>query len=113
MVAASAPTPLPIDPRTLRLERKRGVEAEPMEEELLLYEARAERVTSLNGSAALIWHLCDGSRTVSDIIELLEGAYPNEAGVAEQTLELTRLLVAEGMLVPAVSATTSTPDTAP
>jgi hypothetical protein len=38
-----------------------------LEDEVLLYSSRSEKVFSLNSSAKAIWELCDGSHTISEI----------------------------------------------
>ena len=38
-----------------------------LEDEVLLYSSRSERVFSLNSSAKAIWELCDGSHTIIEI----------------------------------------------
>ena len=38
-----------------------------LEDEVLLYSSRSERVFSLNSSAKAIWELCDGGHTIIEI----------------------------------------------
>ena len=52
-------------------------QVEQIDGETLLYQHQLKRVIYLNESAALVWHLCDGQRSVADIIELLVDAYPD------------------------------------
>jgi coenzyme PQQ biosynthesis protein PqqD len=53
--------------------------AEMMDGELLLYDPSGSRIIQLNGTAALIWQMCDGKRKVEEIIALLQAAYPDTA----------------------------------
>ena len=38
-----------------------------MQDELLLYDPRSERVVALNLSARAIWELCDGRHSAADV----------------------------------------------
>ncbi len=49
---------------------------EQMDDEHLLYSPIHTMTIYLNSSAALVWGLCDGKNTVSQIIELLQEAFP-------------------------------------
>jgi len=42
-----------------------------VQNELLLYDPRTERVVALNGSARDIWALCDGRRSAADVAATL------------------------------------------
>ena len=42
-----------------------------LEDEVLLYSSRSEKVFSLNISAKAIWELCDGSHTIVEIAQEL------------------------------------------
>jgi len=59
-----------------RPKRGDGFEIEAMDDELLLYDATKERVVHMNGSCALVWQLADGTRTVGEMIRVLEETYP-------------------------------------
>ena len=52
--------------------------------EAVLYDTDRHDVVYLNPWAVLVWHLCDGERTVDDIIGLLVAAYPD----SEQAVRL-------------------------
>jgi hypothetical protein len=48
----------------------------------------------LNDSATIIWRLCDGKRTVADIVDLLTEVYPeNRKEIDHGVKELISLLV--------------------
>ena len=50
---------------------------EDMDGELLLYHVSSTRTLHLNSSAALVWQLCDGQRSVGDIIGMLQENFPD------------------------------------
>jgi hypothetical protein len=52
----------PVEPEPLA--RSVDLVVEPMGEELLVYDTRAERAHSLNPAAASVWRACDGQRDV-------------------------------------------------
>jgi len=90
-----------------------GFFVEEMESENLLYRLGAHKAIHLNDSATLIWKLCDGSRTVQDIIDLLKKEYPDsEAAVDGDVREAIALLVSEGALLEAHDANDVTSDSA-
>ncbi len=47
--------------------------------ELLLFHPSATKILYCNQTASLVWQLCDGQRTVQEIITLLKAAYPEAA----------------------------------
>lgn len=53
---------------------------EELDGETLLYRHSLKKLIYLNESAASVWKLCDGRRTVEDIGALLAQAYPEIAG---------------------------------
>jgi Coenzyme PQQ synthesis protein D (PqqD) len=59
------------------------VRADVVEGELLLYHPEQTMAVYMNAPGAVIWGLCDGQRTVTEIIALIEQAYP------EAQLEIT------------------------
>jgi hypothetical protein len=60
--------------------RNPALHTEMMDGELLLYDPSGSRIIQLNSTAALIWQLCDGQRTVQEMISLLQAAYPDASG---------------------------------
>jgi len=64
---------------------------ETLDTEQLLYDPEQTRVLCCNETASLIWRLCDGQRTVEEIVALLTEAFPEAAdtiaGDVEATLE--------------------------
>jgi Coenzyme PQQ synthesis protein D (PqqD) len=49
---------------------KNGIVRE-LAEDLIVYEKKTDTVYCLNSTAAQVWKLCDGKRTVSEITEAL------------------------------------------
>jgi len=52
-----------------------AVAAYPVDDELVLYDPRQGQGFVLNPTAARIWSLCDGSRTVAAVAAELAAAY--------------------------------------
>jgi hypothetical protein len=85
-----------MEPR-LRLQRDATCSLEAFDEEYLLYLPRTEQVVELNETAALVWQLCDGARTVSEITTLVADAFPEErARVTADVETALQALLASG-----------------
>ena len=54
-------------------------ELDELDNTLLLFDAATDQIVDLNETAALVWRLCDGERSVGEMMALLEAAYPNSA----------------------------------
>jgi hypothetical protein len=52
--------------------KRKNVIVRQLSDEFLLYDEATNKAHCLNESAADIWHLCDGKRTVADIARVLE-----------------------------------------
>jgi len=77
-----------------------GFFIEEMDGEQLLYRLGAHKAIHLNDTASVIWKLCDGSRNVQEIIDLLKVQYPSaESAVETDVEEAIELLVREGALL--------------
>ena len=63
---------------------KLNFELEEIDGELLLYSPESTRSIYMNSTASIIWRLCDGKHTVSDIVGLLIEAFPDGADSIEQ-----------------------------
>lgn len=71
----------------------------PFEDSHLLYDPASERVIELNAPAAVVWHLCDGSRTLAEMVTLLAEAYPEDADrIAADVPDSVARLVEAGSL---------------
>ena len=77
-----------------------NVESEVIDGEVLLYQPQQTRAVYLNPTAAVIWSLCDGKRSVREIIRAIDESYP-EAGadLKEDVLATLNQLKESGVLV--------------
>ena len=62
-----------------KLKQAKGFVIEEMDDEILLYKPSLHRAIHLNGSAATIWKLCDGTRTIKDLVTLSYVGVPERA----------------------------------
>ena len=73
---------------------------EEMENECLLYKRGMRKAIHLNETAAAIWKLSDGSRSILEIGQWLAEQFPENANeVAADVREAIELLVKEGALI--------------
>jgi hypothetical protein len=84
--------------------RRKGVQAHPLGDELLLYTPEMARAFSFNQTAQAVWDLCDGQRTLAEISQHLATRYdatPDKllADVQETVRQLQEL----GLLEPEAS----------
>ena len=63
---------------------KEGYFLERLDGEVTVYHPTLTTAVYLNETGALIWELCDGERTISNIIEILSHQYP-ESGAQIET----------------------------
>jgi len=70
-------------------------QAEILDGELVIFHPASESVLHSNESGALIWQLCDGERSVGDIIRLLSEAYPESAAQVHTDVRETLTAFAE------------------
>ena len=76
------------------------VETEVVDSEVLLYHPSQTRAVYLNPTAALIWGLCDGKRSVREIIRLIGESYPDaSADLTDDVLATLNRLRESGVLV--------------
>ena len=59
--------------------QKSGYRLEELDGELLLYHPTRTTIMYCDPTASLIWQLCDGERTVAQIVALLSTAYDQPA----------------------------------
>ena len=70
-----------------------------MDGECLLYSHDRMTMVHLNDSAAAIWRLCDGKRTVGEITEALAESFPDVASsIGADVPELIEQLVHENVM---------------
>jgi hypothetical protein len=75
--------------------RQDGYRLEVIEEEALLFHPGDTKILYFNQSAAVIWQLCDGERTVEEITDLLSDAYPDAGRQIAQDVESTLEMLAD------------------
>ncbi len=63
-----------------------GFTLEQFDHEILLFNVAKDETLYLNATAAMIWGLCDGERTVRQIIELITAGYPDSVADVEHDL---------------------------
>jgi hypothetical protein len=66
-----------------RVVLKDGYLLEEFDQEITVYHPTLTTSLYLNETGALIWNLCDGSRSVSEIILLLSTHYPESSAQIE------------------------------
>jgi hypothetical protein len=71
----------------LRPKRHADVLLTNLDDETLLYHPEWMTAFALNSTASSIWQLCDGERTIAQIVELLQEAYPEEAATMPAEVE--------------------------
>lgn len=64
-----------------------GFKLEEMDDEVILFHPTRSTVVHTNQSGALIWQLCDGRRSVEEIIALLRQTYPDSAAAIAGDVE--------------------------
>src|SRR4029453_7592449 len=85
---------------TMFLKKIPGLVVEEMDEEILLYRPTTHHAIHLNGTAAAIWKLCDGTRTMKDVIDCLVVEYPDsESKISHEVRQTIDQLLREGALV--------------
>lgn len=52
---------------------------ELLDGEIILFNQSGLKVMHSNRTGALIWQLCDGHRTVAEVVQLLRTSYPDSA----------------------------------
>lgn len=87
---------VPVGARPVRCD---GYVFETVAEELVLFAPGRAAVLYCNSSAALVWGLCDGSRTVEGIVAMLTDAYPDaDPGLAADVHTAVEQLIAHRAL---------------
>jgi hypothetical protein len=85
--------------------RSRTVQIEQLDGELIVIDSARDVVVHANTTAALILQLCDGQRTVSDIVDILAVAYPDaEQDIRRDVPDTINSLIAQGILTTHKSA---------
>jgi hypothetical protein len=83
-----------------RLNKSPGLVVEELEDEILLYRPSNHQAIHLNATAAAIWKLCDGTRTISEVVDCLVAEYPTErTNITREVQEVVNRLLIDGALV--------------
>ncbi len=82
-----------------RPQRRGAGSAVELDDNLALYDDLGQMLILLNSSAAAVWDLCDGTRTLSEIVDTLAGSHPAEAHVIPDDVRQTVRKLAELGLV--------------
>jgi hypothetical protein len=83
-----------------RFVKNQELSVEEMGPETLLYEADSHRTIYLNETAALVWKLCDGTRTAQDLIDTLLESYPEaRAELPRDVEQAVEMMLREGALL--------------
>jgi hypothetical protein len=79
--------------------RLENLEINPAEDGFIIYQPELDRVHFLNPTAVLILELCDGLRSVSEIVALVQEAYGLPESPVESVNEALEKMKNEGLLV--------------
>ena len=74
---------------TSRPLRKPDYRLEMIDGEILLYHLDRTQILYCNQTASMIWNLCDGKLTVTEMITLLQDAYPEAGEVVATDVQAT------------------------
>ena len=90
------------------LTQSTGFVVEEMDEEILLYHPNTHKAIHLNRTAAVIWKLCDGKRTVKELTECLAAEFPSaKLNIAHEVQEAIDQLLHDGALIEQSAESTS------
>ena len=57
------------------LARKNEIVVQEVEGETLIYDLKANKAFNLNETSSIVWQLCDGDKTITEIAENLSNKY--------------------------------------
>jgi hypothetical protein len=78
--------------------RETGCVEEVLEGEIVLYSASSAKAIYLNESAALVWQLIDGERSIAQIESLLTDAYPEAVTLKDDVSQAIEVLRKHGVI---------------
>ena len=76
-----------------------GLDVNQVPDGCVVYQAKSERVHFLNTTAMIIFELCDGKLSVSEIEGFVVSAYELKAPPTEEFYSCFNDLVAEGLVI--------------
>ena len=84
--------------------QRAGLTVEQIDGDLILLDVSSSTVVHVNPTAALVFQLCDGQRTVEDIVAVLSAAYPeSEADIPRDVAAAVESLLNQHFLEAAAS----------
>lgn len=78
--------------------RTEGLDVHDVEDGLVVYDTKTDRVHYLNATATLVFEVCDGTRTADTIVELVGAAWGLDELPSEQVRGCLDQLRAEGVI---------------
>lgn len=84
--------------RERKPQRRTDVRSADLDDELLLYVPRSRASVLLDESASMIWCLCEGSRSLGDLIAFLRAQYDASDAMDEEIEATVLRLAAEGVV---------------
>jgi hypothetical protein len=76
-----------------------GFQMESLDGEIVLLHPACNIIIYSNQTGAIIWQLCNGQRSVEEIVEILGAAYPgSRAEIAVDAPKTIQMLVSHGAL---------------
>lgn len=73
--------------------------SEVSDHEIILYSVQGNRFLHLNPTAALVWEMCDGTRSAAELIASLKDIFPdNSDALAADVEETLQALVDNGCI---------------
>jgi len=84
-----------------RLKHTEGLEVHEAQDGLVVFNPETDRVHHLNGTAAVVFELCDGSRETADLPALVAELFSLDDPPADAVSEGLGQLIEQGVLVQA------------
>lgn len=75
-----------------------GLDVNEVKDGLIVYEETSDRVHYLNGTASIVFSLCDGEHSVAEIADVLATAYQLDEAPSTTVEECLAGLEKEGLL---------------
>lgn len=77
-----------------------NIEEEELDGELLIYHPEHGKIFTLNGTAAFIWSVCNGTRKLKEVADILHDEAPDQPrdNIERDVLEFADNLSDEGLL---------------
>ncbi len=76
-----------------------GYAIEALDGELLLFHPSSETILHTNETGAMVWRLCDGQRSIGEIVETITAVYPEAAAdIAQDVPDLLTQFADQGAI---------------